>query len=59
MAQALAQELLDIPCLTQKPGNDEKAIWSEAAVRASLESYKITEEMKRMQLRSVAYRQRA
>lgn len=57
MAQALAQELLDIPGLTEEAGNDEKGIWSEADVRTSLESYKITEEMKRMQLRSAAYQQ--
>ena len=49
MARALAQELLEIPV----PAENEQGTWPEAAVRTSLESYKITEQMKRMQLRSV------
>ena len=56
MAQALAQELLEI---SLAPGDGEEDIWSEAYVRTSLESYKITEDMKRMQLRSVPCCQRA
>lgn len=48
MAQALAQELLEIPGLGQSAEECD-----EAAVRTSLESYQITEQMKRMQLRSV------
>lgn len=52
MAQALAQELLEIPNLGQSAQKCD-----EAAVRTSLESYKITEQMKRMQLRSVAPQQ--
>lgn len=54
MAQALAQELLEIPGLEQTAGTGDKQAWCEDAVRTSLESYEITEEMKRMQLRSVS-----
>ena len=54
MAKALAQELLEIPGLEPTAEAGGKQAWSEDAVRTSLESYEITEEMKRMQLRSVS-----
>lgn len=59
MAQALAQELLEISGIEQTAArSSEEKGCSDEAVRVSLESYKITEQMKRMQLRSVACLQR-